>query len=188
MRKLTIITPCCRPNNLKIIIKSLDFDFIDEWIIVYDQNKIPKNLNLFKSHIHCNKIKEFIYKTDNDGWGNSQRNYGIETIQNKDAYVYFLDDDNIIHPNLYTFLNTISDDDKKIYTFNQDNHGKISTGNRLYVGGLDTAIFLMHYNYLKRWHLNRHEADALFFLDCYNDNKENYEYVDKVLCYYNYLQ
>ena len=104
MRKLTIITPCCRPNNLKKIIESLDFDFIDEWIIVYDQNKIPENLNLFKSHTHYKKIKEFIYKTDNDGWGNSQRNYGIESIQNKDAYVYFLDDDNIIHPNLYTFL------------------------------------------------------------------------------------
>ena len=85
-------------------------------------------------------------------------------------------------------VNNIPDDDKKIYTFNQDNHGIISTGNRLYVGGLDTAIFLMHYDYLKRWHLNKHEADALFFLDCYNDNKDNHEYVDKVLCYYNYLQ
>ena len=38
--KLTIITPSYRINNLHEIKKSLNFEYIDEWIIVYDGNKI----------------------------------------------------------------------------------------------------------------------------------------------------
>ena len=38
--KLTIITPSYRINNLIEIKKSLNFEYIDEWIIVYDGNKI----------------------------------------------------------------------------------------------------------------------------------------------------
>ena len=90
---------------------------------------------------------------------------------------------------MYNFLYTISDK-KKIYTFNQNNNGNLSIGNRLYVGGLDTALFLIHHDFCKnkRWNLNKHEADALFFLDCYNENKQNYEFINQELCYYNYLQ
>ena len=45
--KLTIITPLYRKNNLLEIKKGLNFEYIDEWIIVYDGNKIQSNPNIF---------------------------------------------------------------------------------------------------------------------------------------------
>ena len=44
--KLTIITPSYRINNLLQIKNSINFDFVDEWIIVYDGSKISENPNL----------------------------------------------------------------------------------------------------------------------------------------------
>ena len=41
-KKVTIITPCYRTKNLKQIYNSIDFRYIDEWIIVYDGSKIKK--------------------------------------------------------------------------------------------------------------------------------------------------
>jgi len=37
--KLTIITTSCRVDNLIEIKKSINFEYIDEWIIVYVGNK-----------------------------------------------------------------------------------------------------------------------------------------------------
>ena len=45
--KLTIITPSCRINNLLEIKKSLNFEYIEEWIIVYDGNRIETNPSRF---------------------------------------------------------------------------------------------------------------------------------------------
>jgi hypothetical protein len=49
MNKLTIITTSFRANHLIEINKSIIFDYIDEWIIVHDGNKIEYNTsNLLK--------------------------------------------------------------------------------------------------------------------------------------------
>ena len=42
MGKITIITPSYRIDNLKKK-QSINFEYIDEWIIVYDGNKIGSN-------------------------------------------------------------------------------------------------------------------------------------------------
>jgi hypothetical protein len=194
MIKITIITPCSRPYNLDKIYESLNFDYIDEWIIVYDAKVVNPLQEKFKSNTYAHKIKEFIYTEDNCSWGNAQRNYGMSVVKNNDTYIYFLDDDNIIHSNLYNFLARVespaTDKDKKIYTFIQNNQGHFSTGDRLYVGGLDTALFLIHIDLCKdiKWDISRHEADAIFFLTCYNNNKDKHIYIEEELCYYNYLR
>ena len=56
--KITLITPSVRPHNLLIILNSINFDYIDEWIIVYDGNILESNPLLFKEHT---KISEYIY-------------------------------------------------------------------------------------------------------------------------------
>ena len=53
--KITIITPCYRVENLQHIFESIDFNYVDEWIIVYDKKKIPDSLNIYQHHP---KIKE----------------------------------------------------------------------------------------------------------------------------------
>ena len=46
-----------------------------------------------------------------------QRNYVLTKITNPNTFLYYLDDDNILHPNLYKLLNVIDYD--KMYSFNQ---------------------------------------------------------------------
>ena len=180
--KLTLITPSYRINNLLEIKKSINFDYIEEWIIVYDGSKIINNPRLFENQEN-NKIKEYVYKCEHGGIsGNPQRNYALNTITNPNAIIYYLDDDNVIHPNFYKLLNII--DNNKIYTFNQYNRIK---GNNINVCKIDTAMVIIPYNLCKnvRWILNKYESDGFYIKECYDKNKNQHIYIDNDLCYYN---
>ena len=182
MNKLTLITPSYRTNNLLKIKNSINFDYIDEWIIVYDGSKIIDNPHLFENQEN-NKIKEYVYKCENGGIsGNPQRNYAISKITNPHALIYYLDDDNIIHPDLYKLLNIV--DTNKIYTFNQCNRIK---GDNINVGRIDTAMAIIPFHLCKniRWILNHYCADGFYIKECYETNKNAHIYVNNDLCYYN---
>ena len=43
MVKITIITPSYRIDNSNQIKQSINFEYVDEWIIVYDGNRIETN-------------------------------------------------------------------------------------------------------------------------------------------------
>jgi predicted O-methyltransferase YrrM len=173
--KITIITPSYRLNNLLNIKNSINFDYVDQWIIVYDGSKITENPKLF-TH---DKIKEYVHKGEGIS-GNPQRNYALDMITNKDTFIYYLDDDNLIHPNLYRLLNII---DKKMYTFNSNTH----RGSNIAVRYIDTAMFIIYYNLCSeiRWTLDKYEADGIYITDCYEKNKDNHIYVNNWLSYYN---
>lgn len=78
-------------------------------------------------------------------------------------------------------------DNNKLYTFNQDNRIK---GNNVYIGGIDTAMFIIPYKLCKniKWILDKYEADGYYILECYNENKNIHIFVDNDLCYYNKLR
>jgi len=180
--KLTIITPSCRPENLLKIKTSINFNYVNEWIIVYDGSKILSNPNLFENQEN-NKIKEYVYEDEGIS-GNPQRNYALNKIADENTLLYFLDDDNIIHPNIYRLLNVI--DNNKIYTFNQYNRIK---GNNINVNYIDTAMFIIPYNLCKnkRWIIDKYQADGYYIKECYDENINKHLYVDNDLCYYNRL-
>jgi hypothetical protein len=115
MLKITIITPSYRIDNLNQIKQSINFEYVDEWIIVYDGNKIETNPYIFKEN---EKNNEYMYKCSGICC-NGQRNYALTKITNENTLLYYLDDDNIIHPDLYNLLNYI--DNNTIYSFNQNN-------------------------------------------------------------------
>lgn len=180
--KLTLITPSYRVNNLLEIKKSINFEYIEEWIIVYDGSKIIDNPNLFKNQEN-NKIKEYVYKCENGGVsGNPQRNYALSKITNPSTLLYYLDDDNIIHPNLYKLLNIINNNN--IYSFNQYNRIK---GDNIRPLCIDTAMLIIPYNLCKnvRWILNDYNADGFYLKECYDESKNIHIYVDNDLCFYN---
>lgn len=183
--KMTIITPSYRINNLQEIKKSLNFDYIDEWIIVYDGNKIESNPNIFNGN---EKIREYVYKGEGIS-GNPQRNYALSKITNENTLLYYLDDDNIIHYDLYKLLDWINatGNNDKIYTFNQY---KRIRGNNINVGYIDTAMVLIPYKLCKeiRWKIDIYAADGYYIKECCDNNKDKIEYIDRDLCYYNYLQ
>ena len=180
--KLTLITPSCRPNNLLEVKNSINFDYVEEWIIVYDGSKIVDNPKLFENKEN-NKIKEYIYMGEGMS-GNPQRNYALTKITNPDTLLYYLDDDNIIHADLYTLLNVI--DSTKMYSFNQFNRMK---GNNICIGKIDTGMVIIPYNLCKQitWVIDKYEADGIYIEECFNNNRDKYIYVDNGLCYYNKL-
>ena len=187
LNKVTIITPCIRPNNLLVIKESIDFDYLNEWIIVYDKKHVSELPNLFEKN---KKIKEYIFEGDGIQ-GNSQRNFALEQITEHNTYLYFLDDDNIIHDNFYNLLDII--EPGKIYTFDQKRPINVFPyvehlyGNKIEIGNIDSAMFLIDYNLCKgtRWITDKYDADGYFIKECYENNKNNWIYVNKILAYYN---
>lgn len=178
-KKLTLITPSIRPQNLIEIEKTLKFDYIDEWIIVYDGKKINQNPQLFQNKNH--KIKEYLHQGDGI-CGNPQRNYGLTKVTNEDTFLHFLDDDNTVHPDLYKLLNIA--EGGKMYSFNQEGRLK---GDKLYVGSVDTAMIVIDYRLCKHIFWNDHacEADGFYINQCWTANKNNYIFVDNDLSFYN---
>ena len=53
-----------------------------------------------------NKINEYVYKWESIS-GNPQRNYALTKCTNPNTLLYYLDDDNILLPNLYKLLDNI---------------------------------------------------------------------------------
>ena len=159
-----MVTPSYRIDNLNFF--SINFKYIDEWIIVYDGNRIETNPYIFKEN---ETIKEYIYKCDGIS-GNGQRNYALTKITNLETLLYHLDDDNILHPDLYNLLNFI--DNNTIYSFNEYNRIK---GNNINVGYIDTAIVIIPFNLCKniKWKLDTYEADGYYIKECYDNNRKN---------------
>jgi SAM-dependent methyltransferase len=178
--KMTIITPSYRIDNLIKIKNSINFDYVNEWIIVYDGSKINENPNIFEND-NTGKIKEYVYKGDGIS-GNPQRNFALTKISNPDTFLYYLDDDNTIHPDLYKLMNVIVK--SKMYTFNQLNGLK---GNVIRLANIDTAMFLIHYDLCKnvKWINDKYDADGYYIMNCCNNSRFNYIYVNNDLCYYN---
>jgi len=177
-RKITIITPSYRTQNLQKLKDSIDFKYVEEWIIVYDGSKVAENTHLF----HDPKIKEYVFRGEGIS-GNPQRNYALSQVKNPDTMLYFLDDDNLMHPRLYSLLDNL--DPSKLYTFNQENRIK---GNVVEVGRIDTAMCLIPYASCKdiRWIPSLYAADGYYIKECYQKIKDHI-YVDEDLCYYNKL-
>jgi hypothetical protein len=121
--------------------------------------------------------------------GNPQRNYILDLIDNIDTYVYFLDDDNLIHPSLYHLLDIA--DDKRIYTFDASvNPTAIRPGNNLSISKIDTAQFLADFSIISniRWVPHLYIADGIFIEACHYVNTDKWVYVNNVMSYYNILQ
>ena len=191
-KKLTIITPSIRPENLLKIKESINFDYINEWIIVYDGKKITENPKLFTDN---NKIKEYIYTFNGTGevCGHAQRNFALDNIIIEDTYIYYLDDDNILHPDLYSLLDNI--ENNKIYTFDQKRpkdvfpYKEYLQGNNVELFAIDTAMFLVDFKLCKniRWNPYKYYADGIYIMECYSLNINNWCYINKLMAYYNYL-
>ena len=182
---ITIITACTRPENLYKLKESIDFTKVCEWIIVYDDLKINFQKKLFEND---EKISEYNFSSKQTSLaGHAQRNYALSVLKNKESYIYYLDDDNIIHPDFFK-LSLLKD---KIYTFNQSDKNDLLRlrGNRIKPDHIDTAMFLVYYPLVKdiSWIIDKYNADGYYINNIYLQNKEKHIYINKTLCYYNFL-
>jgi glycosyltransferase involved in cell wall biosynthesis len=179
---LTLLTPCSRPANLPKLYDSIHFDKIHRWIIVYDTSKDRTYEKRYEGHPQILELEH------NGGIsGNPQRNYAIDHVE--DGYVYFLDDDNIVHPNLWSVVNML--DGEHFYTFDQlrDNKHIVLYGNRIAVGHIDTAMYIVHRKHIGniRWINSKYDADGHFICDIYREHSGSHKYIRELGCYYNYI-
>ena len=180
--KLTIITPCSRHNNIPILYKSIPFDKIDKWIIVYDTSRDRTYTKLYDGH------PQIVEVGCNGGIsGNPQRNYGMTLVD--DGFIYFLDDDNIVHPDFGSIIDQLKC--RYFYTFDQQRTANtIFNGHIIQIRRIDTAMFIVHKQHIKdiTWVTDRYDADGVFISSVARKNYGAYVYLNKVGCYYNFIR
>lgn len=191
---LSIITPCSRPLNLPTIywsILNLKTNNV-EWIIVYDGDKIDERILQYQEQIPIklfNKIREV-----GDSYGAKLRNIGMDNASGD--YLYFLDDDNIIHPKLYERVCRYKDYyNTKILAFNQFNSKFTNRLHRLNEscvtnGGLDTGQFIVPRKYKTRWTSEQKRYEEIpYFRNLMNEaGSDNIIWIDRLYTYRNYLR
>lgn len=184
---LSIITPCSRPDNLSIVKDSIRFDLIDKWIIVYDTSKERTYTKKFQDHPQIIEIE-----CSRGIRGSPQRNDGIKLVE--DGFIYFLDDDNIIHPEFWKISSSF--ELPYFYTFNQwrkwprHRNFTVLPGNNIRVKRIDTAMYCVHKKHIQQitWKENQDGcADGLFIEEVYKNNKDSHKYINVIAAYYNHI-
>jgi hypothetical protein len=182
---LNIITACSRPETLDAIYKTMRFDLIGCWYIIYDTSKGRSYTHKFTENP---KVKEIDW--DEEGvCGHPQINHALDLI--KEGMVYILDDDNIIHPNFWAFAPFFKE--SYIYTWDQLRHVKMNiviTGNKVFETQIDTAMFIVPRKLIGdlRWDPNQRGADGRFIKALWEKDSSVFRYINKIMCFFNYLR
>jgi glycosyltransferase involved in cell wall biosynthesis len=128
-----------------------------------------------------------VYSTDEPTVsGNNYRNIGVTKATGD--WIYFLDDDNIVHPNFSDLLEYI-DRDKDVIFFSQifANQKLRLMPITIDVGGIDTAMFLVKKSVMDnhKWEEGAYTADGILAKELSN---YNCQYIYTPYCFYNYQQ
>ena len=197
---LYIITPCTRIRNIFKLKKNINFKKINKWIIVYNTEFVKKK-NYF---INNKNIIELFHKDIGSIGGNSQRNFVLNFLnkkKDKNFFIYFLDDDNILHNNFYKIIDKINQNNKPlIYTFdqlrkekthinNKYKYIKVLKGNVIKINHIDTAMFMPNFSLINkiRWSKKKYNADGEYIVKCIKKNKNKHRYLPIVASHYNFL-
>lgn len=173
---VSIITPCSRLENLPRMREFIPNDV--EWIVVVDGDSLG-------DAPLANNVK---YWLESGGvFGSSQRNLGIEKATGD--YVYFLDDDNVLHPALLPRMNDLKPD--RMVMFNQvirNGFERLTSRYKVIEPcHCDTAQFFVPRDLIgdTRW-AHQYAADGIFFKEL--SEKGDVMFLDENLCFYNYLR
>jgi len=188
---INVITPCSRPHNLWKLYEHINIPNY-RWIVVFDGltvDSIPSDLPpTVEPHIHTHPQSIV---------GNSQRNYGLDLVT--ECWVYFLDDDTLIHHHLYPIIERLLHTHDFIhfgqywnYTTYHNNKWEYEcrlSGEEVKQGWIDTAMFLTHHRIIAecRWIPTLYEADGVWGEEMYQ-RANNPIWVDKCLSWYNMLE
>ena len=161
--RLIIVTPSSRPLHQLQAMRSIRFRLISQWIIIHDTRKRPNATAVFSSRKHSDKIIE-LFCNDSGGWGNAQRNFALDHIPvTYPGLLYFLDDDNYIHGNLWNIVQTMPSDG--IATFDTVwPVGGPFPGDSCRRGAIDSSMFLVGRAVVGgiRWDTGDYSADGRF--------------------------
>lgn len=186
---LTIITPCSRPQNLYAMRNSINMGLIDRWIIVHDTTKTGGVCTPLFDHPQIVEMGQV--SSPGSCSGNSQRNRALKLVRS--GLVYFLDDDNIVHPNFWFLLPKM--ELGHFYTFDQQRWDEfVSTPGGIFKGDtprlqrIDTAQYVVDAKMARFWKEDDYKADGLFIEDIYLRFGQEHVYFPEVAAYYNFLR
>lgn len=210
MYHVDIITPCSRPHFLVEISESINKVFRENyfWHIVLDSSV---NISLIPS---INRSLEknisnysFYINSDRGNVGHGHRNFLLKKlyanhvdVTGLNRWIYFIDDDNILHPELKNYLQEFEKESPAIIV-NQcykDGNLRYSDGEprvlmtackeNMKVFFVDTAQAFFNLKYIKNcyWEKEAYNADGKFITRLFQSHK-NFNFIDKNLSYYNYL-
>jgi hypothetical protein len=187
--KLTIVTAVSRGENLPLIEKNLSIVkplFDVSWCCVLDKAKVK----LHQITVTPNILAE----ADGGDDGSTPKNVAISLI--RDGWIYFLDDDNLIHPNfpLAAREAILVNPSKKCFVFAQawwDDTHRLDAG-PIRCGNIDTACFLLHRSVIAeaKWSLFPHEksSDFNFINPIWQRVPDDFLFINEVCAYYNKLR
>lgn len=201
MTKINIITRCSRLQNLSKVKDSIfttdKFDI--DWWVMFDSTSLKDVDAELLSEIQERGGRTHFLKNEPGDLGHQMINYALDRI--KEGLVFILDDDNIIHEDFYeTIHQEISlNPDKKGFVFNQRIDGKDFTGQEIRfcspenmkVSHVDSAQVLFDISVIGKTRLifGTYIADSIWIEQVYKNNDPDiFHFIDKILCYYNYLQ
>ena len=184
---LTIITPCARPENLKLLEESLELDRV-KWLIVYDTKNGP-----FTPRYNHPNIREIGHPTPPGGRaGHAQRNEGMSHVV--EGFIYFLDDDTVMHPGFWKIF-PLMKDEEHFYTFDQqrwdefvDVPGGTFKGNVPAVTKIDSAQYVVPRHMCGTFIEDDYRADGFFIAEMNCQYPGAHTYIPTVASYYNYLR
>ena len=103
--RLTIIVPSLRAHLLSLILPTINFNLVHEVIVVHSMNSHVISPQL--TYLQNPKIRE-LFNVNNTGvYGNPERTMGLASIPtNRVGWVYFLDEDNLMHANIWMVMQT----------------------------------------------------------------------------------
>ena len=185
---INIITPCSRPENLISIALSINIPLENfRWIVVFDADEVPEELSATKDSFKNTEF--YAHRNPNGCSGNSQRNFALDLVElEEDGYVYFQDDDTIMH---HEFWESVKDLNADFINFNQgfiDGSVRLKAG-RIEVGHIDSHNFLLRNSIIgdTRWEIDKYEADGIFAETCAKKTR-NIFFIERILSIYNALR
>lgn len=184
---INIVTPSCRPENLFALAESINIPKrMYRWIVVIDGEK-PEVLPKFPANAEV-----YYHKNTSSKSGNSQRNYALSLIMSGNGnqfeeYIYFLDDDTVMHPDLYESVKDLNND---FIHFNQvQPDGSFRIGGQVKLNKVDSGNCLVKKSLVgtSRWRLDLYNADGVFLESVFRKATTPI-YLDKALSIYNALR
>ena len=200
--KFNVITRCSRLQNLETISYTVfDSEYDIDWHILFDVTSlkdIPAEL--------LGKLQSpntFFHFVKSNGEDYLYPQMGEVASKLTDGFIVVVDDDNIVHPGFYRevsyeIISTRKFDElRKIFVVSQKVDGRDFTGltvreakpENMKFQGVDIAQLVIHYSIFKSHDFIGHYAgDGLFVDKIFAESPYVFHYINKELCYYNFLE
>lgn len=198
--KFHVITRCTRVENLLTIADSVYKEGVDvTWHAVFDTSVVKDIEASLLGELH--KLGAVLYfKQGSPGtYMYPEVNKIINNLYDLGDFVTLIDDDNIVHPDYYDSIIEAYDnsDNERVFCYNQFVDKKDFTGleyrvaspENVSVQGIDLAQFTVRVDaFIHTKFGSGYCGDGEFIQALHNEYPEDFLFIDKTLCYYNYLQ